>query len=313
MYEIIIEDNNNVSITGKIIKNINSLDVNEFSFSMNINDKLFNSEIFTDKDIEYNKDITHIEFRNYSDEKINFLNLNKLPNVTNISFYDLKTNYIPSDIFELTNIKELTITTKIINFFELQKTKYTFNNVFFLDKLVNLEYLSLDCDVKEFPNSILSLKKLKTLIIRSDYMLHIPNELCNLENIFSISIDKFYPKILQHNNKMIIFDWKTPANLIIDYTGYHSFRNRSVEINIPEEITDLKILNCCYNSLNNLPFQIENLSIGINIFFPLNNLPVSLKTLKLYPQNMYLSQDYINDNIKLPFDCKLDCKINFSS
>jgi hypothetical protein len=306
MYKLNIDDNNGVSITGKIIKNINSLDFNEFSFSMNINDKLFNSEIFTDEDIKYNKDITHIEFRNYSDEKINFLNLNKLLELTTISFYDLKTNYVPSDIFELTNITKITITTKIINFIELQKIKYTVNNVFLLDKLVNLEYLYLDCNMTEFPNSILSLKKLKTLIIRSDYMLHIPNELCSLENLFSISIDKFYPKILQHNNKMIIFDWKTPANLIIEYTDYYSFRNRSVKINIPEEITDLKILNCCYNNLENLPFQIENLSVGINIFFPLNNLPISLKTLKLYPQKMYLSEDYINENIKLPFGCKLD-------
>ena len=86
-----------------------------------------------------------------------------------------------------------------------------------------------------------------------------------------------------------------------------------VDIEIPKEVTDLKILDCCYNSLDNLPIQLEKLSLGVNIFFPLTNLPIILKKIKVYPQNVFVDKDYINNNINLPFGCELIFNSKFSS
>lgn len=307
MYNIIIENiDNKVSIEGKIIRNINSINYNEMCFSMNFNDKLFNYDILTVEEIENNKEITDIVFRYYSDEKINFKNLKYLPNLVNLCFYDLKTCYLPNEIFELTNIKELEITTTCIKFYNQQSKYYNINNLNYLDKLVNLERLYLDSDIKEFPKSILSLKKLKFLMIYSVQSLEIPNELCNLEDLINIKFNKYYPNILSNDDKMIVFNWKSSNNLIMSIANYAYFRDNNVDIKIPEKITNLKILNCEYNSLDNLPNNIEKLSLGTNIKFPLNNLPVTLNNLKIYKQNTYMNSSSIFDNVKLPFGCNLE-------
>ena len=77
--------------------------------------------------------------------------------------------------------------------------------------------------------------------------------------------------------------------------------NKIVNIDIPTKITNLKILDCGYNSLDNLPSNIEILQIGGFIHYPLLNLPVNLKKLIIHNEN----QEVSTKDIKLPFGCQL--------
>ena len=304
MYDILINNSvsDNVLITGKIINDATQI-ANTITFSIDVKDKLFDYNNLTNKEIKQYNDMTDIVIRYYSNDKLNLLNLNSLPNLTTLSFYNLKTSCLPNDLFKLKNIKNLSITTQ--NTKNAQGKKYTVDNIDSLKSSVDLEYLFLDYDIKEFPNCILSLTKLQTLVISTKIVLTIPNELCDLQDLSTIRIDRFNEKILKNNNKMIIFDWLTTSKTIMELADNYDSRNKTVNIEIPDDITELKILNCAYNSLDNLPNHLEKLSLGTNILFPLNNLPICLKKLEIYRRDVYLTKDFLDKNIKLPFDCEL--------
>ena len=304
MYDILINNSvsDNVLITGKIINDATQI-ANTITFSIDVKDKLFDYNNLTNKEIKQYNDMTDIVIRYYSNDKLNLLNLNSLPNLTTLSFYNLKTSCLPNYLFKLKNIKNLSITTQ--NTKNAQGKKYTVDNIDSLKSSVDLEYLFLDYDIKEFPNCILSLTKLQTLVISTKIVLTIPNELCDLQDLSTIRIDRFNEKILKNNNKMIIFDWLTTSKTIMELADNYDSRNKTVNIEIPDDITELKILNCAYNSLDNLPNHLEKLSLGTNILFPLNNLPICLKKLEIYRRDVYLTKDFLDKNIKLPFDCEL--------
>ena len=280
MYVIVTNNINEMSITAKSLIDTTFGNYNDCIFTLDPTNKLFFSKKLEKNDIEYYKNITNIEFKNYFDEPINFSNLFFLPNLTSVSFINLQIEHIPNDIFNLTNILELCIYTENL------LTKKQIKNIDSLNKLTNLTSMQLNCELFVFPKSILSLKKLQILKIHSNHTLNLPDELCNLKNLFVIEVSNSNKNILKCNEKMIIL-------------------NLQNNFCIPHTISNLKILNCNYNSLNNLSNNIEYLSLGLNVFFPLNNLPFNLKKIKFLSSNDFIDKQFIIDNSKIPFGCKI--------
>jgi hypothetical protein len=304
MYNFIIDNSQKMSILAKIIKNNNTINCSEIVFTLNLSNDLLNKKTITKEIIEYNKEITEISFIYLSDDYINFENLYSLPNLSTLYFIDYKNSFLPEQLFILTNLKELNISTSIINYNVNEHKKYNITNLNELDKLENLESLTLEMDLIEFPKSILNLKNLKELNVLTKNILIIPNKLCNLDKLITLKINNPHTNTLIYENKMIIFDWKTSLNEEDIYDGITIKRNIIVDIYIPPEIDNLKIFNICYNLLDNLPSQINFLLLGKNINFPLNNLPPVLKKLVITHQDFY-EQLYIRNNVKLPFDCDI--------
>jgi len=282
MYDIIIENNiSKMSIIGKIITTKNSLSYSDIIFTMDLKNELFRQNILTKELIVNNSEITEINFFGYNDEDIYFLNLQYLPNLTCLYFIDLKSSFLPIQLFSLTNLKELTIST-----FEDEYSKKNIQNdivnIDELKTLINLESLNLNANIKKFPKCILSLTKLKNLTIVTKHNLFLPSKLCNLDKLMNININVYHQNVLIYQNKMLIFRL-----------------NNSIKI--PDEITELKIFDVSNCSLDNLPLELEKLNLGCNIRLPLDNLPVLLK--KLYIKKQLFLEDF-QDKIKIPFDCK---------
>lgn len=286
MYNIIIEDNKpKMSIVGKIIKGKNFIDYSEIIFTIDLRNDLFNKTTLSKKQIENNSEITEINFYGYNNEEIYFFNLNHLANLICINFIDLKSPYLPNELFTLTNLKELSISTHNFDIFNYEEKKIDINNINSLENLINLEYLSLNANIKKFPKCILSMKKLKSLTINANKNLLIPKEICNLKKLMYINILPYCQNIFLNNNKMLIL-------------------NLYEKIKIPEEITELKILNVLFSNLDNLPMELEKLYLGFNVSYPLNNLPILLKKIYVKKQNENIYK-IVKEKIKLPFDCKL--------
>lgn len=282
MYDIIIENNiSKMSIVGKIITTKNSLSYSDIIFTMDLKNDLFKQNTISKELIENNSEMTEINFFGYNDEDIYLLNLHYLPNLTCLCFIDFKNSFLPTQLFSLTNLKELTIST-----FEDEYSKKNIQNdivnIEELKTLINLESLNLNVNLKKFPKCILSMKKLKNLTIIAKHNLLIPSKLCNLDKLMNININIYHQNILIYKNKMIIF----------------RFNN---SIKIPDEITELKVLDVSNCSLDNLPLELEKLKLGCNILLPLDNLPVLLK--KLYIKKQVYIEEF-QDKIKIPFDCK---------
>jgi hypothetical protein len=306
MSQICIDNNiSQLILTAKNITNRNCMDYCEIKFSIDKKNELFNPDTLTQEQIEYNKDIDLIEINFYSNEDIYLKNLNFLPNMTKLSFMDLKTCYLPQDLNQLTNLKELDIHSGIENWFEPTKRKYRINNLDMLEHLVNLEHLVISVELDKFPPSILKLSKLKYICIESTNTMIIPPELCDLEELSIIKINNVHSNTLIHKNKMIIFDWETFNTTIMEFDYGYSRKKKIVDIEIPEEITELKILNCNYNSLDNLSPNIQVLSLGDNILYPLTNLPFGLKKIIIYLGKKHVDKENLMTQIKLPFGCEL--------
>lgn len=282
MYDIIIENNiSKMSIIGKIITTKNSLNYSDIIFTIDLKNDLFKQNILSKELIEYNSEITEINFFGYNDEDIYFFNLHYLPNLTCLYFIDLKNSFLPTQLFCLTNLKELTIST-----FEDEYSKKNIQNdivnIDELKTLTNLESLNLNANIKKFPKCILSLTKLRNLTIVTKHNLLLPSKLCNLDKLMNININVYHQNFLIYQNKMLIFRL-----------------NNSIKI--PDEITELKIFDVSNCSLDNLPLELEKLNLGCNIRLPLDNLPILLK--KLYIKKQVHIEDF-QDKIKIPFDCK---------
>ena len=140
-----------------------------------------------------------------------------------------------------------------------------------------------------FPSGILELKNLQKLNLDTNSNIVVPNEICNLDNLFEIFINYPASDIFddQHsvflNNRAIIISWC--------WTTKHL---------ITELITDLKILQCNFDELVDLPPHIEILRLGTKVK-NLPNLPVGLKELHIYNDLPYFTEE----SIRLPFGCKL--------
>lgn len=103
-----------------------------------------------------------------------------------------------------------------------------------------------------------------------------------MQNLQKIEVNKFHSKLI-HKNKMIIFNWNNEIKSLMEIAS--GCTNQIVNIDIPTKITNLKILDCGYDSLDNLPSNIEILQIGGFIHYPLLNLPVNLKKLIIHNKN----------------------------
>jgi hypothetical protein len=306
MSQICIDNNiSQLILTAKNITNRNCIDYSEIKFSIDKKNELFSPDTLTQEQIEYNKDIDSIEINFYSNEDIYLKNLNFLPNMTKLSFMDLKSCYLPKDLNQLINLKELDIHSGIENWFEPTKRKYCINNLNILEHLVNLEHLVISVELGKFPPSILKLSKLKYICIESTNIIIIPPELCDLEELSIIKINKIHSNTLIHKNKMIIFDWEAVHSTLMELDYGYMRTKKIVDIEIPEEITELKILNCHYNSLDNLPSNIQILRLGTNILYPLTNLPFGLKKLIIYLEKRHINKENLITKIKLPFGCEL--------
>lgn len=293
-----------LTLIAKSIQNRNCINYCELNFSIDKKNELFCQEILDQEKIEYNKDIYSIEINFYSNEDICLKNLNLLPNFIKLSFMNLKTYYLPPDLNQLTNLKELDIHSGIENWSEPIKRKYHINNLNILEYLVNLEFLVISVELDIFPPNILKLSNLKCICIESTNTIIIPNEICDLEKLSIVKINKMYSNTVIHKNKMIIFDWKPASSTLMEFDYGYSRKKNIVDIEIPEEITELKILNCNYNILDNLPSNIEVLSLCNNILYPLTNLPINLKKLIIF-ETKNIDKEYYIKRIKLPFGCEL--------
>ena len=299
---------NNISqliLTARSMSNKNWMNFSEIKFSIDKKNELFGFDPLTLEQIEYNKDIDSIEINFYLNEDICLKNLNFLPILTKLSFVDLKTCYLPQDLNQLTNLKDLDIHSGIENWFEPTKRKYRINNLDVLENLINLEHLFISVELDTFPLSILKLSKLKYICIDTTSTIIIPPELCDLEELSIIKINKVNSNTLIHKNKMIIYDWESVDSSFMEYNYGYSRKKNIVDIEIPEEITELKILNCHYNSLDNLPSNIQVLRLGTNIMYPLTNLPFGLKKLIIYLEKRHINKEHLITQIKLPFGCEL--------
>ena len=106
MSQICIDNNiSQLILTAKNITNRNCIDYSEIKFSIDKKNELFSPDTLTPEQIEYNKDIDSIEINFYSNEDIYLKNLNFLPNMTKLSFMDLKSCYLPKDLNQLINLK----------------------------------------------------------------------------------------------------------------------------------------------------------------------------------------------------------------
>lgn len=292
----IVYDNKNtqLTITGKTIKNLDFMDYCEITFNIDKSNNLFGKNNISKEDVTIDKDIHEIKIDFYNGEELYLKNLKLLPNLTAVSIINLKNVYLPDELLQLTNLKKIHISTEV-------NKKILICNLDLLGYLVNLEHLILNIGFNEFPKSILQLSKLKYLYIQKSESSFIPNEMCNLKNLQKIDIEKPHSNLI-HEHKMMIFDWDEKTKSIMELASGYS--NKIVNIQIPPQITDLKILNCCYNKLDNLPHNISILRIGDDINYPLSNLPTNLKKLIIYKKDNLI----LVHQIKLPFGCELIIK-----
>jgi hypothetical protein len=103
------------------------------------------------------------------------------------------------------------------------------------------------------------------------------------------------------------------TNLYYICENHMLFINWNKEENIPENITHLNVMNFDEKQvkfINNLPSNIEYLHLGCvdyRCLKNITNLPITLKSLSIIVLTNDHSLNVDFSNLKLPFDCKLEC------
>lgn len=127
-------------------------------------------------------------------------------------------------------------------------------------------------------------------------------------------------------NEIAIFQ-KLSTVLIIDYkythfkeitSGKYIYENKMLIFSpkpqdfnaIPDNVEYLNIIDDNNVDYTNIPLNIKHLHLTIKKKrnFRQSNLPISLKTLTITMQEpyiRYMNDEYIKENIKVPFDCEL--------
>ena len=196
--------------------------------------------------------------------------------VTNINLFITYNSLLPSQIYNLTELKEITlINGRIVGGLTSEISNLT--------KLEILDIKNMSCYV-DFPIGIVQLKYLEILNVSSLYFHEPYPDFSNLKNLKKLdlegckSMSKFPKSVLQLLN-----------------LEYLSLRNVGMQDTIPDEINDLKKLNyldlgyCSLNE-NKLPSL-----VGID----------SLKILQLWTNNFTKIPDWI-------YECKSLERIDFS-
>ena len=259
---------------------VNALTQNKQIYKGHKLDELFSKDDEITCENKFNN-IKHISIYNSdANKELNFKKLKFLNNLESLQYNNPRLLNIPEEFFELINLKELTIS--ILGFYE----KNYLSDLSNIKKLTNLSSLSLCIITKEFPREILQLKQLRILRLATFFEIQIPDEICNLENLFILDVGPSkINEIYSYKNKMIISH--------IDYLEYINYITS-------ETITDLKILDCGMKDLIDLPDDLEVLRLGINVG-SLSNLPINLKKLYIWD----FCKTFSKDNVKLPFGCEL--------
>lgn len=129
----------------------------------------------------------------------------KILDIKELKIVSDEIDYLPNEIFKLTNLESFYIDCysleefpkdieKLIN---LKKLTIEFSDIKTLPKeifnLVNLETLNIDCySLAEFPDGISNLTKLKTLnFIYCEELIEFPKEIFNLKNLENIRLSYF--------------------------------------------------------------------------------------------------------------------------
>jgi hypothetical protein len=263
---------------------IDGIDSNNRKYNTNELEEFFLQLKIIDYDTNKNiYDMEELTITN-SENNIYYQNLKYFTKLKKLKITDSKLFNLPIEITELTNLTELSL-----NPIRLHKNNQSqLQNINGISKLTNLKKISINMTCKIFPLEILELKKIQRLSLNTNSEIKIPNEICELEDLFAISINcpPFYLMdgfFIEFANKAIIKSWRC-------YTKSY----------ITEKITDLKILYCDFDELVDLPSHIEILRLGTKVK-DLPNLPIGLQKLYLYNDLPYFKEK----NIKLPFGCEL--------
>lgn len=96
--------------------------------------------------------------------------------------------------------------------------------------------------------------------------------------------------------------WKYKNKIIMYLINHNPNYNYFLFREYLKGITDLKIMDCCFDELDNLPEHIKILRLCKNVI-RIKNLPLNLKKLYLYNNKNYIYVDI--NTIKLPFGCEI--------
>ena len=149
-------------------------------------------------------------------------------NSNKISYTDAKGDIIEMDVNKFNQLDKIFCCKRL--------------NLFIVDNSVNYSNLKYFSD-------------LKSLRLNDSTMIKIPPEICQMENLYDLSINldsklgNMINNVIFYKDKAIIRDWK------------FYFRDRP---NL-KDIKDLKILNCNFDELINLPENLSILRLGIHV------------------------------------------------
>ncbi|KAG4108365.1 L domain-like protein [Neocallimastix lanati (nom. inval.)] len=180
--------------------------------------------------------LENLTFLSYSRKSVNTDVLSKLKNLKSLEISDctdFKKNNIPSYIYSLPNLKNLTISNLYYELDTLPKKLF---------ELTNLENLALNNNrISEIPKEIENLKNLVYLKLSYNKRLKIPKELANLKNLKSLYLNGIHGMA---NNLDIIKNFTDLENLGLSSIGLKKFPS------FLEQFTKLRTLDLFYNEID---------------------------------------------------------------
>ena len=215
-------------------------------------------------------------------------NLTKLKNLKHLNISSCQLGeQLPYYIYSLTNLESLDISNNGLTLITEQ-----------IYSLSNLTYLNIDENyIEDLPENIFHLKKLETFKLCSERLKVFQPELWNIKAITELNLTRL-KEIPKKNNDL---DIKLTINS---------------NVNIPNNIKRLILINSTLEVLDNIPFDVEELTIKSDCAVKLPNLPINLKCLTLVDvspkyskygkKNEDWRQKYIDEgHIKVPFGCEI--------
>jgi len=233
----------------------------------------------------FSSKIKIINIQNIQGAVFNYSLLKKYVNLEKLTIVDTQITSIPSEIFELTELKFLSINTwLLLN----RETYFNVKNIGSISKLVKLQVLHLAFDIVEFPVEILQLKNLVELVIKNNHNIEPHPKLLDIDNLIDIVINSKRVKYIEYKNKAY-------------FSNYRENPQSELPTKIKSHITEVKIND--YDFLNNLPVNITTIRLN-RIRNDLNNLPFCLE--KIIVKHEHKNLLVPAPNVKLPFGCLLE-------
>ncbi len=227
-----------------------------------------------EKSIQDAKSSNTLEINNEKITDENWLEIDKLLHLKNLYLHEIENYEFPDKLKNLKKLEQIHISggeIKKFPSFILKLPKLTLlgigftkiSDFSFLKNLSNLIYLHLfDYNFVEIPHEIFNLKNLKTLILRSNNIKHIPNKIVKLTSLTELDLyDNLLSKIPHE-----IFNLKNLKTLRLVRNNIKHIPSKIVELT---NLTDLDLYD---NLLSEIPDEIFNLK--------------NLKTLRLGRNNI---------------------------